>query len=534
MEDYTTKVKKLVDDIKGISANAGLSGEAGEYNLVTEAFLYKFLNDKFLYEALQIDPANTFSQLTEMSDDEYEMLLLRIGTKSAKLYPRHFIETLYNQQNESDFSKSLDDTLNDISVINNDIYSVHTAENSDIRLFDERLINDLVRDASRRNSVAKNLITKLASVKFEGELFGQGFDFFSTIFEYMIKDYNKDGGGKYAEYYTPHSVAKIMAEILVGNKNFKNVRAYDPSAGSGTLLMNVASKIGIEKVSIYSQDISQKSSNLLRLNLILNGLSHSINNIVQGNTILDNRHPEKMDFIVSNPPFKLDFSEWRNDVQTLPDFTDRFFAGVPNIPAKAKDKMAIYLLFLQHIIYQLNETGRAAVVVPTGFITAQGRIEKKIRRKLVDNKWLRGVVSMPSNIFATTGTNVSVIFIDKNKVDDVVLVDATNLGKQIKDGGSQRTILSQADERRIIDAFETKKVIDDFSVVVSNEKIVEKKYSLSANQYFEIKVEFENISSKDFQRVVQADMADIDKKISEAVKIQSRILHSLEKLNLKD
>lgn len=325
-----------------------------------------------------------------------------------------------------------------------------------------------------------------------------------------------------------------MAEILVGNKNFKNVRAYDPSAGSGTLLMNVASKIGIEKVSIYSQDISQKSSNLLRLNLILNGLSHSINNIVQGNTILDNRHPEKMDFIVSNPPFKLDFSEWRNDVQTLPDFTDRFFAGVPNIPAKAKDKMAIYLLFLQHIIYQLNETGRAAVVVPTGFITAQGRIEKKIRRKLVDNKWLRGVVSMPSNIFATTGTNVSVIFIDKNKVDDVVLVDATNLGKQIKDGGSQRTILSQADERRIIDAFETKKVIDDFSVVVSNEKIVEKKYSLSANQYFEIKVEFENISSKDFQRVVQADMADIDKKISEAVKIQSRILHSLEKLNLKD
>lgn len=534
MEDYTAQVKKLVDDIKGISANAGLGGEAGEYNLVTEAFLYKFLNDKFLYEAQQVDSSNTVNRLVEMSDEEYEMLLLRIGTNSAKLYPRHLIENLYNQQNESDFAKTLDDTLNDISVLNNDIYSVHTAGDSDIRLFDERLIVDLVRDASQRNTVAKNLISKLASVKFNDGLFSQGFDFFSTIFEYMIKDYNKDGGGKYAEYYTPHFVAKIMADILVGKADFRNVRAYDPSAGSGTLLMNVASKIGIDKVSIYSQDISQKSSNLLRLNLILNGLSHSINNIVQGNTIVDNRHTEKMDFIVSNPPFKLDFSEWRDDVQTLPEYTECFFAGVPNIPAKAKDKMAIYLLFLQHIIYQLSETGRAAIVVPTGFITAQGTIEKKIRKKLVENKWLKGVVSMPSNIFATTGTNVSVIFIDKSNGDDVVLVDATNLGKQIKDSGNQRTVLSQEDEQNIIDAFHQKQSIDEFSVVVPNEKIIKKNFSLSANQYFDIKVEFETISTEDFQKTVQDDVTKISAMISEATEINSDILKSLKKLELMD
>jgi type I restriction enzyme M protein len=97
----------------------------------------------------------------------------------------------------------------------------------------------------------------------------------------MIKDYNKDGGGKYAEYYTPHSVAKIMAEILVGNDRQTGVKVYDPAAGSGTLLMNIASKIGTDRCTIYSQDISQKSSNLLRLNLILNNLTHSISNIVQ-------------------------------------------------------------------------------------------------------------------------------------------------------------------------------------------------------------------------------------------------------------
>jgi type I restriction enzyme M protein len=103
----------------------------------------------------------------------------------------------------------------------------------------------------------------------------------------LIKDYNKDNGGKYAEYYTPHAVAKIMAAILV-TEPVQNVTVYDPSAGSGTLLMNIAHAIGEDRCTIYSQDISQKASSLLRLNLILNNLVHSIPNIIQGNTML---HP---------------------------------------------------------------------------------------------------------------------------------------------------------------------------------------------------------------------------------------------------
>lgn len=96
--------------------------------------------------------------------------------------------------------------------------------------------------------------------------------------------------------------------------------------------------------------------------------------------------------------------------------------------------MAIYQLFLQHIITSLKDKGKAAVVLPTGFITAQSGIDRKIREHLVDNKMLAGVVSMPSNIFATTGTNVSILFIDKANKGDVVLIDASNLGKKIKEG----------------------------------------------------------------------------------------------------
>src|SRR6185436_19650927 len=97
---------------------------------------------------------------------------------------------------------------------------------------------------------------KLVGFSFE-QIFAEKFDFFATLFEYLIKDYNKDGGGKYAEYYTPHAVAKIMAACLV-TKERHNVSCYDPSAGSGTLLMNLAHKIGEERCTIYSQDISQK------------------------------------------------------------------------------------------------------------------------------------------------------------------------------------------------------------------------------------------------------------------------------------
>ena len=529
MKDYTEKVRQLVDDIKTICANYGLGNDANEYKIVTQSFLYKFLNDKFLYETKQ-----SFTQLKNLSESDYEMLLLKLGNKAAHLKPQHLLPYLFSIQDNDDFAKTFDETLNDIAILNNAVFSVHTDGNTDIRLFEESLVQSSIADRSKHNAVAKAIINKLANSKFDfDEVFSAGFDFFSTLFEYMIKDYNKDGGGKYAEYYTPHSAAKIMAEILVGDQTHSSVTIYDPSAGSGTLLMNIASKIGTDKCTIYSQDISQKSSNLLRLNLILNNLSHSINNIVQGNTILHNRHLKKKDFIVSNPPFKLDFSEWRNEVETLPNANERFFAGVPNIPNKDKDKMAIYLLFLQHIIFSLNEKGKAAVVVPTGFITAQSGIEKKIREKLVNEKWLKGVVSMPSNIFATTGTNVSVLFIDKQNKGNIVLVDASKLGQKVKDGKNQKTLLSAGDEQKIISAFAHKEPIEEFSVVLSYDEIKAKNYSLAAGQYFDIKIEYSEITDKEFQQKIADYSSKLNEYFEQGKKLEVEILENLKCLKIE-
>jgi type I restriction enzyme M protein len=273
----------------------------------------------------------------------------------------------------------------------------------------------------------------------------------------------------------------------------------------------------------------------LRLNLILNNLVHSIQNIIQGNTILHPYHRdeqgqvEKFDFIVSNPPFKLDFSDFRDDLDTKEN-RERFFAGFPKVPPKDKDKMAIYLLFIQHIMYSLSDKGKAAVVVPTGFITAQSGIEQTIRERLVKKKWLAGVVSMPSNIFATTGTNVSILFLDVTNKEEVVLIDASNLGTTVKEGKNQKTLLSTAEEQRIIDVFNEKKVEEDFSVVVSYEEIKAKNYSLSAGQYFEIKMEYVDISTEEFYRKINTSNSKLRELFEKSKELELNIEDNLSKL----
>ena len=532
-QDFTAQTKELIDNLKGVCTSYGLGNDGNEFKIITQVFLYKFMNDKFGYEVKQLDPklatAESWEQeIAQYSDKQYEMLLLRMNPDSAKLKREHFLSNLYNKQDKEEFAKFFDDTLRDIAIFNNDIFSVKTGTGAKIVLFDE--ISNYITDSSQRDNFCKAIINQLVNFSFE-KIFNQKFDFFSTIFEYLIKDYNKDGGGKYAEYYTPHAVSKIMASILV-DKPVSNVSCYDPSAGSGTLLMNLAHAIGEDRCTIYSQDISQKSSSMLRLNLILNNLVHSIQNIIQGNTIKTPFHKvgDKLmtfDYIVSNPPFKLDFSDYIADLDTKQN-NERFFAGFPNIPKKDKDKMAIYPLFIQHIIFSLSAKGRAAIVVPTGFITAQSGIEKKIRERLVEQKMLRGVVSMPSNIFATTGTNVSILFLDKaNTKGDIVLMDASKLGTTVKDGKNQKTLLSDAEEQLIIETFNKHEAKEDFTVVVSYEQIKEKNYSFSAGQYFEVKIEYTDITPAEFATKMNSFKTNLDSLFAESKTLEMEIQKQL-------
>jgi type I restriction enzyme M protein len=538
MNNHEEQIKLLINNIRNVCKTNGLGGDANEYKIVTQSFLYKYINDKFMYEVEKIDPnLNSFDKLKKLNENQYELLLIKIGNNAAHLNPEHLLTYLFSKQDASDFDKIFDETLNDIAILNNDIFSVHTGENTDIRLFDEELLAKSLDDKSVRKDFAKEIINALADAKFDfKEMFNEGFDFFSTIFEYMIKDYNKDGGGKYAEYYTPHSIAKVMAEILVGNDKPLNVKVYDPAAGSGTLLMNIAFKIGTEKCTIYSQDVSQKSTNLLRLNLILNGLSHSINNIIKGNTIVQNKHNEKMDYIVSNPPFEpqTSQSEW-DEMKSISDLNpDRFPFGIPNLikDKRVGTKTYIFHTFLQHIIWSLSDTGKAAIVLPTGFNTASSGIGFKIRKYLVEKKWIKGVVSMPSNIFATTGTNVSVLFIDKTNIDGkVVLFDATKMGEDRNDGENKKRYLKKNDEKLIIDTFINKKIVEDKSVVLTYDQIKDKNYSFSAGQYFDVKIEYSELTQKDFNEKINQYKLNLTSLFEEAKTLETEIKKSLDEID---
>ncbi|MCI6165891.1 MAG: type I restriction-modification system subunit M [Lachnospira sp.] len=539
-EKIIASTKQMIDDLKTVCANFGLGNASSEYKIITEIFLYKFLNDKFLYEVQQVDDKlkasdNVEKSLNDMSDDDYDMLLMMLPPATAQLKKEHFISYLFNHKNDDNFNELFDNTLWDISNYNIDVFSVSTGSGDKIRLFDQNLSLN-VTESNRRSDFCKAMIDKLVTFSF-ADAFSQKYDFFATIFEYLIKDYNKDFG-KYAEYYTPHSIASIIARIMVP-EGTQNVTVYDPAAGSGTLVLALAHEIGESNCTIYTQDISQKSNEFLRLNLILNNLVHSLGHVVHGDTLLSPQHLNrqrnglmKFDYIVSNPPFNVDFSDNR-DTLAGDTYKERFWAGVPNVPKQKKDSMAIYQMFLQHIIFSMKEnSGKAAIVVPTGFLTAGTGIPKTIREHIVNERMLRGVVSMPSNIFATTGTNVSVVFLDNTKkYDQAILMDASKLGTKVKvDGKNQRTVLSDDEIEDIINTFNHFESKDDFSVVVDYDKIEQKKCSFSAGQYFEVKIDYVELTQEEFKNKMNDYTQKLAELFAEGDMLQKEIMEQLKKV----
>ncbi len=408
----------LIDDLKVICTSFGLGNDGNEYKIITQCFLYKFLCDKFEFFFEQECPNKTIQDYKDLNEEEKENFFITLNDKKLpKLAYDDLLSYLFEKHfNDNDLHLKLDAIFNRISSNNAELFNTKSTDKTTIALFES--VSPYINEESKRANFTRALLDKLKNFNFKQAFLNlqnqQGYDFFAPIFEYLLKDYNNAGGGKYAEYYTPLSIASIIAKLLV-NKPTQSVKIYDPSAGTGTLLMALAHQIGTDSCTLYAQDISQKSLRMLKLNLILNDLTHSLRYAIEGNTLTNPYHSKdhkgKMDFIVSNPPFKLDFS---NEHAEISQNKNDFFLGVPNIPKNDKSKMPIYTLFFQHCLNMLSHKGKGAIIVPTGFISAKSGVENKIVRHLVDERLVYGVVCMPSQVFANTGTNVSIIFFSKN------------------------------------------------------------------------------------------------------------------------
>ena len=542
--DIKQKTVDLIDALKATCQSYGMGNDGNEYKIITQVFLYKFLNDKFGYEVKRLSAklANAEkweSVYAEMTEKERLDLFDRMSPDVPRLYPEHLIAYLWNQQTKGDFDLLFDSTMTDIAAKNIDIFSTQTSQNTRIPLFEKLTV--FVTDDAMRAPFARALIDKLVNFSFE-EAFSEHYDFFAAIFEYLIKDYNTAGGGKYAEYYTPHSIAVIMARLLVGEGgDFHNIEVYDPSAGTGTLLMALAHQVGEDRCTIYSQDISQRSNKMLKLNLILNNLVSSLDHAIQGDTLVNPYHKSDdgqslrtFDFVVSNPPFNMDFSDTRETIAQMPS---RFWAGVPNVPKKKKESMSIYTCFIQHVINSLKDgSGKGAIVVPTGFVTAKSGVEGKVLKRIIgdtaDEMIVYGCISMPSNVFANTGTNVSVLFFDKSKRHEkAILIDASKLGEDYQDSnGLKKRRLRKEEIDQIVDAFSNERAIEDFSVVVSHEEL-KKKCSLAAGQYFDVKIEYVELTPEEFESEIRRYQESLGSLFEEGEELEKQIIDGLARLH---
>lgn len=545
-------IESIINSLKGICTQIGVANTGGEERVITTVFLYKFLNDKFMYNLSQFsnETGIDYKVILENKNNELDAFYDAYSGSVAFDY-KDTIEYLIQFASQQGFYKMFDTALENISNNPRNIaFNLETADGTRKPLFEG--ISKEAEESSRDN-FAKSIFSELSRTKFDFSVaFENGsFDFYSRIFEYLIKDYNV-ASGRYAEYFTPQAVSEIIAKILVGMSEVVTAsEIYDPSAGSGSLILHLANELGkdknISRAVVYTQDISQKSSRFLRINLLLNGLTDSLHNAIQGDTLLRPAHyavegdPQsglkKFDYVVANPPFKLDFSSTRDIIDNLwgeykdKDGNKRFFAGVPKIPNEKKDSMAVYLLFIQHILFSLKKTGKAAIVVPTGFLTAKQGIEKNVREKIINEKWLRGVISMPSNIFANTGTSVSVIFIDKtNEHDNIILVDASSMGEKVKEGKNQRTVLRPHEIKAIEETFINKSVVDGFSVYVSYDQIKNKNYSFAAGQYFEVKINHVDITAEEFERKMNEYKASLNEKFEANGRIEKDIIKNIDKI----
>ena len=543
------KIEQIIDELKGLCQTNGLSNQASEEVVITSVFLYKFLNDKFMsnLKEFSAEIGMDYKEVLKNENSEMDAFYDSYPQDVAFTYDET-IDYLINKVSFNEFYKIFDDALERISNDpKNEAFSVETADGARKPLF-TRITENV--ESSKRNNFAKNIFGIISQERFDfGDAFKNNFDFYSRIFEYLIKDYNV-ASGVYAEYFTPQAISSIIAKILVQMSPVEDklYDIYDPSAGSGSLVLHLANELGHgsfgEKAQVYTQDISGKSSRFLRINMMLNGLTSSLDNIIEGDTLDTPAHyntphepnsgVKQFDYITSNPPFKMDFSSTRDGIEQKwseseeRDGIRRFFAGIPKTPNQKKDSMGIYLCFIQHILWSLKEDGKAAIVVPTGFITAQSGIEKNIRQTIVEKKWLKGVISMPSNIFANTGTNVSVLFIDKsNQNGEIILVDASKLGSKVKEGKNQKTILSAEEVSKIEDTFINMDVIEDFSVRVTYEQLADKNYSFSAGQYFEIKIDYTELSEDEFNARLQSYSSKLTKLFTDGQSIGESIISKL-------
>ena len=365
--------------------------------------------------------------------------------------------------------------------------------------------------AKEKNTKLTSILVGISELNF-GNFEDNHIDAFGDAYEYLISNYASNAGKSGGEFFTPQTVSRLLARIVVDGKDKIN-KVYDPTCGSGSLLLQMRKFEGVEiEEGYYGQEINMTNYNLARMNMFLHNVNYNDFSIKRGDTLLNPFHGEERPFdaIVSNPPYSI---KWIGDADpTL--INDERFAPAGKLAPKSYADYA----FIMHSLSYLSSKGRAAIVCFPGIFYRKGA-EKTIRKYLVDNNFVDCIIQLPSNLFFGTSIATCIMVLKKNKKDNTTLfIDASQ--KCIKVTNNNR--LTEDNINEIVNIFTERKDVQYTAKLASIEEIQENDYNLSVSTY----VEKEDTREK-------IDIKVLNQQIAEIVERENKLRLEIDKIILE-
>jgi type I restriction enzyme M protein len=488
-QELHSKLWAIANDLRG-------NMEANEFkNYILGLIFYRYLSEKVESRVGNLLSEDDISYSEAFEDEEYreglqEELLEQLG---YFIEPKYLFSTLLQSIEDGKFDiEMLQGAINDITE------STIGADSQDDfdHLFDDMDLasTKLGRDVKSRSKLIAKVIANIAGIDFTHE--DTEIDVLGDAYEYLISQFAANAGKKAGEFYTPQQVSKILAKIVtIGKTDLKDV--YDPTCGSGSLLLRVSKEANVRK--FYGQEFTSTTYNLARMNMMLHDVSYQNFDIKNDDTLENPEHIEmKFEAIVANPPYS---ANWTADAKFL---DDERFSAYGKLAPKSKADFA----FVQHMIHQLDDKGTMAVVLPHG-VLFRGAAEGVIRKYLIEERnVLDAVIGLPANIFFGTSIPTVILVFKKcrEKGNDILFIDASN---EFEKGKNQNN-LTDAHVEKIVDTYVKRETIDKYSYVASMDEIKENDYNLNIPRYVDT---FEEEEAIDLQ-VVSERIANIDKEIA--------------------
>lgn len=470
---------------------------------------YKYLSEKqhiYANKLLETETVKDYADVVDEEDIEAikEESLIKLG---YFLRPDELF-TAITQKGNADVEEESNFILEDLqSILNHIEQSTMGTESEDDfnQLFEDLDLGStkLGRSVEARNTLITKVLSHLDKIDFALE--DADSDVLGDAYEYLIAQFASGAGKKAGEFYTPQQVSKILAKIVTLDKS-RIKSAYDPACGSGSLLLRIAREADVGE--FFGQELNRTTYNLARMNMILHDVHFSQFDIRQEDTLEYPQHlDERFDAVVANPPFS---AKWKGKDNPLNETDDRFSQYGAIAPTSKAD-----FAFVLHMIYQLNDSGTMAVVLPHG-VLFRGASEGKIRQYIIaEQNFLDAVIGLPANLFYGTSIPACILIFKKCRVhdDNILFIDASQHFEKV---GNQNA-LSDEHVTKIIETYEKRENIDKYAYAASIKEIKENDYNLNIPRYVDT---FEEEEPVDIEAVavglktLEADMQDTDATIA--------------------